>query len=134
MRMHCSYGLASQVLMGFAFRRQLYGTSGVGCTSGLQSGVQGRLAYLEADCSFPDVQPVGNVLSRPLQLLGGNDRLVSSLSTARGGSVQPSFGALADQIALELAQCAKYVKDESPPRCGGVNGFRQRTEPYTTRF
>ena len=42
--------------------------SGVGCTRSLQRGVQGRLADLEPRCGLADVQPVGDVLPRPLQL------------------------------------------------------------------
>ena len=80
----------------------------------MQGSVQGCLADLEPRCDLADVQPVGEVLSRPLQFLGGDDRLASALSTACGGSGQPGFGALTDQIALELAQRAEHMEDEPP--------------------
>ena len=56
--------------------------SGVGCTDRLHGGVQGRLAYLEPCNGLPDVQPVGDVLFRPLHLLSGDDRLASALLSA----------------------------------------------------
>ena len=94
--------------------------SGVLCTRSLQRGIQGRLADLEPCCRFPDVQPVGDVLPRPLQLVGGDNRLASAFPTACGGGGQSGFGAFADQVAIELAERAELVEDESPARCGGA--------------
>jgi hypothetical protein len=108
--------------------------SGVGCTGRLQGGIQRRLAHLEPRCSLADVQPVGDVILCPLQLVGGNDRLASTFSPASGGSGQPGLGALADQVALELAQCAEHMEDEPPARRRGVDGLSQRTESNATRF
>ena len=74
------------------------------------------------------------MLPRPLQLVGGDDRLAPTLSPARGGSAQPGPGALADQVALELAQRAEHVENESSARRGGVDVFGQRPETDATRF
>lgn len=62
---------------------------------------------------------------RPLQLIGGDDRLSPALSSASGGSGQPGFGALADQVALELGERAEHMEDEPPARGGRVDGLRQ---------
>ena len=116
------------------FRRRLHGISGVGCTGGLQRGVQGRLAHLEPCSGLSDIKPVGDVLPRSLQLVGGDNRLSPALPPTSGGGSQPGLGALADQVALELAQRAEHVEDEPPAWRGGVDGFRQRTEADATRF
>ncbi len=94
------------------FRRRLHGISGVGCTGGLQRGVQGRLAHLEPCSGLSDIKPVGDVLPRSLQLVGGDNRLSPALPPTSGGGSQPGLGALADQVALELAQRAEHVEDE----------------------
>ncbi len=96
------------------FRRRLHGISGVGCTGGLQRGVQGRLAHLEPCSGLSDIKPVGDVLPRSLQLVGGDNRLSPALPPTSGGGSQPGLGALADQVALELAQRAEHVEDEPP--------------------
>ncbi len=116
------------------FRRRLHGISGVGCTGGLQRGVQGRLAHLEPCSGLSDIKPVGDVLPRSLQLVGGDNRLSPALPPTSGGGSQPGLGALADQVALELAQRAEHVEDEPPAWRGGVDGFRQRTEADASRF
>ncbi|ALT20312.1 hypothetical protein TP48_22175 (plasmid) [Xanthomonas citri pv. citri] len=69
-----------------------------------------------------------------LQLVGGDDWFASALAPASGGGTQPGLGALANQIALELAQRAEHVEDEPPARRGGVDGFRQRTKADASRF
>ncbi|EGD20152.1 hypothetical protein XGA_1166, partial [Xanthomonas hortorum ATCC 19865] len=60
-------------------------------------------------------KPVGDVLPRSLQLVGGDNRLSPALPPTCGGSGQPGLGALADQVALELAQRAKTWKMSRPP-------------------
>ena len=47
---------------------------------------------------------------------------------------QPGRGALADQVALELAQRAEHVEDEPSARRSGVDAFGQRPETDATRF
>jgi hypothetical protein len=47
---------------------------------------------------------------------------------ARRAAARP-LGALPDQAALDLRQCAKHVKDQ-PPLCGRrVEGFGQAVKP-----
>lgn len=74
------------------------------------------------------------MLPRSLQLVGGDNRLSPALPPTCGGSGQPGLGALADQVALELAQRAEDVEDEPSARRGGVDAFGQRPEADATRF
>lgn len=122
-------GLAT---MGVIFRRRPHGVSGVGCTvvwgiglAGLQGGVEGRLADLEACGGLADVQPIGQVLPGPLQLVVGDDGLATSFTPTGGGSGEPCLGAISDQVALELPQGAEYMEDQPPTGGGGVDGFGQ---------
>ena len=68
------------------------------------------------DARACQARSVGDVLPRSLQLVGGDNRLSPALPPACGGSGQPGLGALADQVALELAQCAEDVEDEPSAR------------------
>jgi hypothetical protein len=78
----------------------------------LQRSVQGGFADLEPCGSFADGEAVGNVLTRPLQLLGGDHWLASTLAPACSGRRQSGLGALADQVTLELAQRTEHMEDE----------------------
>ena len=114
--------------------------SEVGCTvvwgfglAGLQSGVKGRLADLDACGGLADAQPIGEVLPCPLQLVVGDNGLAFSFAPTGGGSGQPRLGAITDQITLELSQGAEYVEDQPPTRRGGIDAFGQRPESDATR-
>ena len=113
------------------FRRRLHEISGVGCTARtgrLQGSVESGFSYLEACGGLADIQAVGDKLPRSLQLVGSDNRLASAFAPACGGSGQPGLGALADQVALELAQRTEHMEDEPPARRGGVDVFSQRAE------
>lgn len=56
------------------------------------------------------------------------------LCACGGGSGQPGFGSLADQVALKLAQRAEHMEDKSATRGRGIDGFGQRAEANTARF
>lgn len=60
-----------------------------------------------------------------LQLISGDNMLAPTLSATSGGSGQSGLGALADQVAFELAQRTEHMKDESSARSGGVDTFGQ---------
>lgn len=113
------------------FRRRLHEISGVGCTARtgrLQGSVESGFSYLEACGGLADIQAVGDKLPRSLQLVGSDNRLASAFAPACGGSGQPGLGALADQVALELAQRTEHMEDEPSARRGGVDVFSQRAE------
>lgn len=101
---------------------------GIGLAS-LQGGVEGRLANLEPCGGLADVQPIGQVLPCPLQLVVGDDRLAPSFAPTSGGSSQPHFGATTDQVALELPQGTEHMEDRPPTGRGDIDGFGQRPEP-----
>ena len=65
-------------------------------------GLAAALAYLRD----------GDVLLRPLQLFGSDDRLASAFSPTRSGSGQSGLGAVTDQVTLKLSQRTEHMKDE----------------------
>ena len=91
-----------------------WASSGASCLGRLQRGVQGGFAHLEPCRGLTHVQPLGDVLLRPLQLLGGHNWLASAFSPTSSGSGQSSLGAVAYQVAFKLPQCPEHMKNEPP--------------------
>lgn len=118
---------------GCLARRRLRGDQGIGRT-GLQGGVEGRLADLDACGGLADVQPIGQVLPCPLKFVASDDGLASPFATTGGGSGQPRPGAITNQVTLELPQGTEHMEDKPPTGRGGIDVFGQRPEPDTTRF
>jgi len=56
-------------------------------------------------------------------------RLAPALASPRRGGRQIRSGALADQVAFELAERSEDVKGESAAGRGGVDRLGQRAEP-----
>src|SRR5690554_5536065 len=100
--------------------------------AGLQGGIEGRLADLDPCGGLADIQPIGQVLPCPLQLVTGDDGLASPFTPPGGGSGQSRLGAITDQVSLELPQGAEHMEDQPPTRRGGIDGFSQRPEADTT--
>jgi len=88
--------------------------------------VKGGLADLHAHRCLTYGQTLCDVLARPSKLVLGDRWLAPGLAAPCRGSRQARTGALLNQVALELAQSAKDVKDEPTARCGGVDGLGQK--------
>ena len=102
--------------------------------AGLQGGVEGRLADLDPCGGLANVQPIGQVLPCPPQFIVGDDGLASPFAPTGGGSGQSRFGAIPNQVTLELPQGAKHMKDQPPTGRGGIDIFGQRPEANATRL
>ncbi len=68
------------------------------------------LSRVAASRTFKPVA-IYSILTRPLQLVGSDNRLAPALSPA-SNSGQPGPGALADQVTLKLAQRTKHMENE----------------------
>jgi len=72
------------------FVREVLGVGRTG-RSRLQRGIQGRLAHLDPSSGLADVEPIGDVPARLLQLLGRDNRPAPALSPARSAAVNPAL-------------------------------------------
>lgn len=68
------------------------------------------------------------MLARPGEFLRSDDRLATTAPAPFLCGLQTGAGSLPDQIALELRQCPKQMKDQAAARCRGVDVFGDGSE------
>jgi hypothetical protein len=64
-----------------------------------------------------------------LELVGGQHRGPATLAPAGPGRGQPGAGPFADEVAFELGQSGKDMKDELAAGGGGVDRLLEAAEP-----
>ena len=99
-----------------------------------ERGVERGLADFDASRSFANRETLGDKRLRAPELFVSHDGFASALATAGHRCIEAGTGSFADEVALELSECAENVKDEPSAWRRGVDRFCQRAEADAACF